>query len=240
MKLGNQPKFQKLHLYSLSTLVSQTSAYFRSSNSGFRDTGRFSNCHIWPWNLDIGQNSRSCTDTPFLPIGSKLSLFSLYGQRFLTSRPIFKIAIFGHKTWQSAKVPEVAQTLLFYPLGRNWGYFRSTGSHFWDTDQFSKLPYLGIKLDNRPKFQKLHIYSLSTLVGWNWAYCRFTGSSFWDTGRFWKLPYLGMKFGHWRKFQNLNIYSLYYPRVPNFTPFCSMAGHFQHIGSFTFSHWPQC
>ena len=38
------------------------------------------------------------------PVGSKLSLFLLYGQRFPTYGLIFKIAIFGDETWQLAKV----------------------------------------------------------------------------------------------------------------------------------------
>ncbi len=52
----------------------------------------------------------------FYPMGSKLSLFSLYGERFPRYRTIFKIAIFGHETWLLAKVPEVAHTP-FLPQG---------------------------------------------------------------------------------------------------------------------------
>ena len=52
----------------------------------------------------------------FYPKGSKLSLFLLYGQRFLRYGPIFKIAIFGHETWSLATVPYVAHTL-FLPQG---------------------------------------------------------------------------------------------------------------------------
>ena len=39
------------------------------------------------------------------------SLFLLYGQRFLRYGPILKIAIFGHETWQLAKV---AHTLFLF------------------------------------------------------------------------------------------------------------------------------
>ncbi len=53
----------------------------------------------------------------FYPKGSKLSLFSLYGQRFPRYGPLFKIAIFGHETWPSTKVPEVAHVPSFYPGG---------------------------------------------------------------------------------------------------------------------------
>ena len=43
--------------------------------------------------------------------GSKLRLFLLYGQRFPEYGPNFIIAVFGHDTWQVAKVPEVAYTI---------------------------------------------------------------------------------------------------------------------------------
>ena len=34
----------------------------------------FQTCHIWAWNLAIGQSSRSCTYTLFLPQGIKIEL----------------------------------------------------------------------------------------------------------------------------------------------------------------------
>ena len=49
--------------------------------------------------------------------GAKLSLFSLYRQRFLRYRPIFKLAIFGHEAWTLAKVSKVAHILSVYPIG---------------------------------------------------------------------------------------------------------------------------
>ncbi len=106
----------------------------------------------------------------FYPRGAKLSLFSLYGQRFPRYGPIFKFAIFGHETWPSAKVPEVSHIASFYPWGAKLSYFRSTGSGFRDSGRFSKLPHLGMKIGHWLKFQKLHIYSLSTPWGQNWAY----------------------------------------------------------------------
>ncbi len=55
-------------IFVLRAAVSEKQAYFQ-------------NCHIWGWNLAIGQSSRSCT-IPFYPGGSKLSLFLLYGWPF--------------------------------------------------------------------------------------------------------------------------------------------------------------
>ena len=100
--------------------------------------------------IAIGQSSRSCTHTPYLPSGGGggLVLFSLYEQRFLRYGVIFKIYIFGHDTWPLTKDPEVAHTLSFYPRGGggNSAYFLCTDSGFRDTDRFSKLLYLGMKL----------------------------------------------------------------------------------------------
>ncbi len=91
----------------------------------------------------------------FYPRGSKLSLFSLYGQQFLRHKRIFKIAIFGHETLPLAKVPEVAHMPSFYTKGSKLSCFRNvsegsklnslscSGSDFRDTGRFSKLPYLG-------------------------------------------------------------------------------------------------
>ncbi len=66
----------------------------------------------------------------FYPSGSKLSLFLLYRQRFPRYRPIFKIAIFGHETWQVAKVPEVAHMFCFYPRGSKLSLFLLYGQRF--------------------------------------------------------------------------------------------------------------
>ncbi len=69
-QLGHGPRFQKLHIHSIS-----------------------------------------------IPRGVKFRLSLLYGQRFPRHGPIFKIAIFGHETWQVAKVPELAHMPSFYPRG---------------------------------------------------------------------------------------------------------------------------
>ena len=107
MKLGKWPKFQKLHIYSLSTVEGQNWAYFCSTGSGFRDTANYLNCHIWAW---------SCVYTLFLPQGVE-SEFILSRQRFPRYVPSFKIAIFAW-AWNLAikvtKVPEFAHILSFY------------------------------------------------------------------------------------------------------------------------------
>ena len=52
---------------------------------------------------------------PFYPKGSKLRLFSLYGQQFPRYEPICKIATFGHETWPLVKVPEIAHIVPIVP-----------------------------------------------------------------------------------------------------------------------------
>ena len=62
--------------------------------------------------------------------GAKLSLFSLYGQRFPRYMPIFKIAIFRDETWPVSKVPEVAHLDSFYPIGSKLSLFSLYGQQF--------------------------------------------------------------------------------------------------------------
>ncbi len=193
-------------------------------------------------------------------MGSKLSLFLLYGPSFPKYGPIFKIAIFGHETWPLAKVPEVAHILPFYPrrctytlflphgieiepifalravVSEVWANFQNCHIWEWNLAIFSKLPYLGMKLGKWPKFQKLH--PLSTPGGQIWGYFHSTGSGFPDTGRFSKLPYLGMKLGHWPKFRKLHIYSLYYPKSQISLRFALQLAKI--LANFPFSHWAQC
>ncbi len=66
----------------------------------------------------------------FYPRGSKLSLFSLYGQWFPRYGPILKITIFGHETWNLKKCQKLHMDPLSTPGGWNWAYVRSTGSGF--------------------------------------------------------------------------------------------------------------
>ncbi len=117
IKLSHCKKFQQWHIYSLSTPEGRNWAYFCSTCSGFWDTGRFSKLPYMGMKLANGQRSRSCSYmSSFYLRGSNLSLYLFYRQRFPRYGPIFKIALFGHETWQVAKVPEVAH-ITFLPQG---------------------------------------------------------------------------------------------------------------------------
>ncbi len=77
--LSQYPTGSTLSLFSLIwAAVSEIRAYFQ-------------NCHLWAWNLVIGQSCRSCTYTLSVRQGSKLIWFSLYGQQFLRYGPSFTI-----------------------------------------------------------------------------------------------------------------------------------------------------
>ena len=74
----------------------------------------FQNCHIWAWNLAIGQTSRSCTCTIFLPKGAKIDLtpvFLIYGQRFEIWVDLKKLPYLGIKLI----VPKLHRYPLNYP-----------------------------------------------------------------------------------------------------------------------------
>ena len=87
-------------------------------------------------------------------LGSKMSLFLLYGQRFLRYRPIFNI--FGHDTWPLAKVPEVIHTLSFYHRGRKWPCFFVLRAAIYE-----------IGAD----FQNCHIWTWNLAVGQSFRSC---------------------------------------------------------------------
>ena len=161
---------------------------FRSTGSGFRDTGRLPKLSYFgmDWNFATGKSSRSCTYTLFLLQGVRhWAYFALRAVLSGIRANCQKCHIWA---WLLAKVPEVADMLSFSPIGWNWAYFRSTGSIFRDTGWFSNLPYLGIKLGRLQNIQKLHIYSLSTPGGRNWAYFCSMASNYQDTGRLSKWP----------------------------------------------------
>ena len=79
--------------------------------------------------------------------------------------PIFKIAIFRHKTWPLAKVPEVAQIYsLSTPPPHRGGEIKLIFALRAAVSKIRadfQLPYLAMKLGHWPKFQKLHILYLN-------------------------------------------------------------------------------
>ncbi len=118
-----QAILRQVHQLSLNTLKTQDTTIklrFIEIRADFR------NYHIWVWNLSIDKSSRSCT---YIPRGRNEAYFSLYAQRFPRKRHIFKIVIFGHKTWPLANVPEVAHIFSFHVVEMKLIFaLRATGS----------------------------------------------------------------------------------------------------------------
>ena len=73
------------------------------------------------WNLKKGPKV-ACV-LSFCHRGSKLSLFSFYGQPFSRYEPLFEISIFGHEIWNLKKGPKVTHVLSFYPRGSKLSLF---------------------------------------------------------------------------------------------------------------------
>ncbi len=137
----------------------------------------FQNCHTFGHETcPLAKVSKVAHILSFYPRGSKLILFSLYGQRFLRYGWFSNLQDLGMILGHRPKFQKLHMYSLPAPRGRNWAYFWSMGSGSRDTGRFSKLPYLGMKLNGHwPQFQKLHIYSISTSGDRNWGYFRYTG-----------------------------------------------------------------
>ncbi len=119
------------------------------------------------------------------PKGSKLSLFSLFGQQFPRYGPIFKIAIFGHETWPLAKVPEVAHILSFLPMGSKLNLFSLYGQRFPRYGPIFKIGHIwawNLAIGQSARSCKYTLFLLQG--GRNGAYFHSTGRCFQDTGRF--------------------------------------------------------
>ena len=141
-----------------------------------------------------------------------MSLFSVYMQRFLRYRSIFKLATFWHESWPVVKVPEVAHILSFYPMGSKLSLFSLYGQWFPRYGPIFKIAIFGHEtwplakvahiLPFYPKGSKL---SLFLLYGQRFP-------------RYWpifKITIFGHELGHWPKFQKSYIYSLSTPEGRN-------------------------
>ncbi len=171
----------------------------------------FQNCDIWHETCPLAKAPHTHS---LYPRGSKLSLFSVYRQQFMIYGPIFKTAMFGHKSWPLTNVPTILYILYFPP---QWVeielIFCFMWSGFRDTGPFSKLPYLGIKLGNWPMLvtpDVAHILSFHPR-GRNWGYFALPAAVSEIRAFFFKTAILGHDTWQVAKFQELHILS-FYPR----------------------------
>ena len=215
---------------------------FRSTGSGFQDTGRLSKlsylgmklCHRLTKDPEVAHILLN-------PRGSKLSLFSLYGQLFSRYGLSFKIAIFGHDTWPFSKVPEVAHTLFFYPQGVEigliltllaavsevWADFQNCYIWVWnlDTDKRSKIAHI---LPFNPKGSKLSLFSLH---GQRLPRYRpiFTFAKIWhETWPLAKVPEIAHTLSFYPRESKLALFSPHGQRFSRYGP----------IAAFGYETWP--
>ncbi len=159
-QLGHGPKFQKLHIYSLSTPGGQHWVYFCSTGSGFRDMGRFSKLPYLARNLSIGQSSRSYTQALSTPGGWNVAYFLSMGSGFQDTGRLSKLLYLGLKTWPLVKVPEVTYIVLsFYPMG-------SKLSLFWPYEH--RFPKYG------QYFHNCHIWAWNLAIGQSFRSCTYS------------------------------------------------------------------
>ncbi len=194
----------------------------------------FLTCHIWAWNLASGQSSRSCTRYLLsTPRGSKLRLFVLNGQQFPRYEAIFKIAIFGHETWQVAKVPEVAHIPSFYPQGveievicaQRAAVSEIRGNlqncHIWAWNFASgQNPELAHIPSFYPRGSKLSLFLLY-------------GQRFPRYGQFFYIAIFGHETWQLAKYQKLHIYPLSTPGGRTCPFFWSTGSGFRDTGQFS-------
>ncbi len=127
------------HIMSFYPRVSKLSFFFRSvMGTSFRDTGWFQTCHIWAWNLAIGQSSRSCTYSLFPPQG-EYKTGPVHTQQQLA---VSDMTMSGWKLTISLFHPSI------HPRGSKVSLFSLYGQWLL---RFSKLPYLGMKLGHWQK-----------------------------------------------------------------------------------------
>ncbi len=112
-QLGHWPKFQKLHIYSLSTSGSvEIELVFILCAAAYKIRADFQNCHIWAWNLAIGPKFQKLHIYSLsTPGGWNWAHFCSTGSGFGDMRQFLKLPL--------AKVPKVAHIPFFYPWGSN-------------------------------------------------------------------------------------------------------------------------
>ncbi len=95
--------------------------YFHSMNSGFWETGWFSNCHIWARNLAIGQSDRNCIfGHETLPTCQKLHIYSLLAPWRQNGAYFCSIGSVFRDTGRFSKLPYLGIKLGHWPKFQNF------------------------------------------------------------------------------------------------------------------------
>ncbi len=161
-----------------------------------------------------------------------MSLFSLYGQRFLGYGASFKIAIYGHENWILAKVQGVAHTLIL-PKGvesecnfalraavseiRLIFKFAIFGHETWP---LAKVPEVAHILSFYPKVSKL---SLFLVYGQRFPRYRPIFKLGHETWPLPKVPKNAHILSFYPKGSKLSLFSVYRWRLPRYEPILEIA-----------------
>ena len=188
-----------LHIYLLSTSGGRNWAYFRSTTSGFRDTGQFSKLLYFGMKLGHWPKFQAlhiyCLSTLG---GEKWAYFHSTGRGFWDILDWFsKLPYLGMKLGHWAKCQILHIYHLSTPRGSKSSLFSLYRQRFsgyrlifkiaifgHETWPLAKMPDVAHMPSFYPRGSKLSLFSLY-------------GHGFRDMGRFSKLPYLGMKLCHW-------------------------------------------
>ena len=197
---GQGPKFQKLHIHSLSIPGRRNWAYFHCMGSGFRDNGWFSKLPYLAMKLSHWPKFQKWHIYSLsTPEGRNWAYFCSTGSGFRDTGQFSKLPYLGMKLSKWPKFEKLHIHSLSPPMESKLSLFLLYVQRFLRYVLIFKISVFGHEswqVDKVPKVA--HI--LSTPGSRNWAYFHSMGSGFRDTGPFSKLPYLGMKLGKWSNF----------------------------------------
>ncbi len=127
-------------------------------------------CQVSCPNMAIGQNSRSCTCTLFLPHGMEIELI------FALRAAVFEIWAYFQNCYIWAWNLEFEKSAgsciwtSFYPRGSKLSLFQLYGQWFPRYGPFFKIAIFGYETWNLKKCRKLHNGAFYTLGDRNWAH----------------------------------------------------------------------
>ncbi len=117
-QLGHLPKFQKLHIYSISNPRGRNWAYFHSMSSSVSERrANFQNCHIWAWNLSIAKCQMLHIYPVSTPGGQNWPYFRSTGSGFRDMGQFFKLPYLGMELGDYSQSARSCTCTLVVPQG---------------------------------------------------------------------------------------------------------------------------
>ncbi len=183
----------------------------------------FQNCHIWAWNLHAWPLAKIPEVAYSLSHrGSKLSSFSLYGQRILRYWPNFKTVIFRHE-FQTCTLflPQGVEIKVIFALRgqqfSRYGPIFKIAIFGHETWQLAKVPEVAHMLSFYPRRVKLSLFLLY-------------GQRFPRYGPFFKIAIFGHETWQVAKVPKVAHISSFYPKGWKLSSFLLYAQRFPRYG----------